>query len=210
MGSKEHVGIENKGPEWYRWDGGWYETNGDKTRYCVWTLNEDSMVLDIGAYHGDWIKRIADKYGCFVYGFEPAPKAFGLAEKTLSGYAKVCLYNFALGKKNGIFPLGDAERSGASFYKNTSPVIQVPMKDVVEVLEEQHIDHIDLTSINIEGGEFDLLPYIIDVGLVHSTDRFMIQWHHILRDASIQEKLAQTHKMLWNHGTWEAWGKRGL
>ena len=200
-------------PSWYRWDGGWYEADGDRTRYCSWTLNEGSVVMDIGAYHGDWSKRMADRYGCTVYAFEPAPRAFGIAEEALRGYDKVHLYNFALGEGNKTFSLGDADRDGAGLHKNTPPIIKAKMRDIVEVFKEQHIEHVDLISVNIEGGEFYLFPYIISTGLVNIISRFMIQWHHVFNNAGnemigIQEELAKTHRMRWNHGTWETWERK--
>jgi len=206
------IRIKGK-PLWYRWDGGWYEAEGDKTRYCSWPLDRNSVVIDIGAYHGDWSKRMADRYDCTIHSFEPAPMAFEMAAKVLGGYSKVHLYNFALGEENKTFSLGDAHRDGAGLHKNTPPVIEAKMRDMVEVFRDQHIDHVDLVSVNIEGGEFYLFPYIISTGLVNIISRFMIQWHHIFNTAGremicIQEGLAKTHRMRWNHGSWEAWERK--
>jgi len=42
----------------------------------------------------------------------------------------------------------------------------------------------------------------------------MIQWHwrqdeDAERQTVLQGKIAATHKMLWNHGVWEAWHLKG-
>lgn len=201
---------------WYRWDGGWYEKNGDHTRYCVWDdLGDGAIVFDVGAYEGAWTKRMAQKYPAYrIYAFEPAPRAFKVAEERLAGLGNIKLYNFGLSNTAGTFTLYDALRDGATFLPNDhKDTVEAEIKNVRDFIESEKIECIKLMSINIEGGEFELLQYLIGVKLIHRVERLMIQWHAPTRNAhviqvNIQNTIAKTHEMLWNHGAWEAWRLR--
>ena len=108
---------------WYRWDGGWYEVNGDKTRYCVWDdMGDGAVIFDVGAYEGAWTKRMATRYPTSqIYAFEPAPRAFGVAKERLAGIGNIKLYNFGLSEISGTLTLYDALRDGATFFENGHP-----------------------------------------------------------------------------------------
>lgn len=51
------------------------------------------------------------------------------------------------------------------------------IRDYAIVAEELEIDHIDLMIMNIEGYEFELLPYLMELGLLENIDRLIIQFH---------------------------------
>jgi FkbM family methyltransferase len=201
---------------WYRWDGGWYEVDGDKTRYCVWDdLGDGAIVFDVGAYEGAWTKRMAVKYPtCQLYAFEPAPRAFGVAKERLAGLDNISLYNFGLSETAGTFTLYDALRDGATFFPNGhEDTVEAEIRNVRDFMESEDIKCVSLMSINIEGGEFELLLYLIEAELICNVERLMIQWHAPTKNAcvaqtDIQNTLAKTHEMLWNHGAWEAWRLR--
>ena len=81
--------------------------------------------------------------------------------------------------------------------------------------QENKIRKVDLMAINIEGAEFQLLPYLIKTGLIANVKNLMIQWHADLTklDAEmevwkIREMLVPTHKMTWNLAAWECWTRK--
>lgn len=203
-------------PTWYRWDGGWYESDAENTRYATWdNFGNGAIVFDVGAYEGEWSRRMADKYADYrLFAFEPAPRAFEVARKRLSAYENVSLYNFGLGVTSGTFRLYDHQRDAATFVQIGGSAIDAEIVSIGEFMNQENIDRIALMAVNIEGGEFELLPHLIDSRLVRRVERFMIQWHSVVVDSrerqfAIQDALARTHKMLWNHGAWEAWHLRG-
>jgi FkbM family methyltransferase len=199
-------------PEWYRWDGGWYENDCENTRYTVWDgLGDNAIVFDVGGYEGEWTSRMIAKYpGYRYYAFEPAPRAFEVMRKRLSELENVNLYNFGLGVTSGKFRLYDAQRDAATFVPIGGVGIDAEIRNIGDFMESESVECVDLMSVNIEGGEFELLPYLIGSRLIQKVRRFMIQWHSVVVDArrtqvAIQDALARTHEMLWNHGAWEAW-----
>jgi len=208
-------------PEWYVWSGGWYECDGENTRYCVWDeLAPGDVVFDVGSYEGEWISRMVKKYpGCVYHGFEPAVRAYNVAKGRLGKFENVHLHNFGLGVTSGTFKLYDDQRDGASFIPGGKYGGQTgrdaEIVNVREFIEREKIERIALAAINIEGMEFELLPYVIGSGLIRRIERIMLQWHSVVENANaiqvgIQGALAKTHEMTWNHGAWEAWHLRSL
>jgi len=182
--------MKLKDQPWYRWDGGWYENDGENTRYCVWDdLGDGAVVFDIGSYEGEWINRMVDKYPSYqYYGFEPAPRAFEVARKRLA-------------------------EDAATFLQIGGAAIDAEMMNIREFMESEVFECVELAVINVEGGEFELLPYLTNSCLIRQFKRLMIQWHYVVPNAGkiremIMSALAKTHEMTWNHGTWEAWHLR--
>jgi len=210
---KERVSTDR--PDWYVWTGGWYEMQGDSQYYCVWpSLDEDSIVFEAGGYEGAWAKRIADAYDPTIHSFEPAPRAHKMAVDKLVSYPKVHLHLYGLGATNETLPLGDSDRDGASFLKpDERPFVMAEKRCFGDVMDELGVEHIDLFSINIEGGEYELLPYLTKTRRIKQIDRLMIQWHapgteDVMVQMGVQERIAETHRMTWNLGAWEAWEKK--
>lgn len=198
-------------PSWWVWTGGWYELNGENTYYINWPLTPESIVLDIGAYEGGTTLRFATRYKCKIYAFEPSPRAYQVAKERLKDLSTVTLLPYGLGVRDGTFPLGDSDRDGASFRKLIEkPIVQAEMREICKALITLGILDVDLAIINIEGSEYELMALIVKCKLVSYIKRFMIQWHFYTpeyqeQQLRIQTQLAQTHRMLWNLGAWEAW-----
>ena len=86
------------------------------------------------------------------------------------------------------------------------------MKDVKKVITSP----IDLISINIEGGEYNLLSEMIKSDAIKNCRIVQIQFHNIhsgcetLRD-NIREKLKEAHHEVYNYPfVWECWSKNSL
>ena len=66
-------------------------------RYDYPDLHKDSVVVDAGAYQGNWSKVIHEKYGCIVLAFEPVKAFFDTACETCKAYRRINLFHCALG-----------------------------------------------------------------------------------------------------------------
>ena len=78
------------------------------------------------------------------------------------------------------------------------------------------ISHCHLLKMNIEGGEYEVLPRLIETGLILAVDNLQIQFHPIDsqspgRMKAIQLALEKTHELTWRYQwVWENWKRRGL
>jgi hypothetical protein len=70
-------------------------------------------------------------------------------------------------------------------------------------------------KINIEGGEYELLPRMIESGIIDKIKLLQIQFHEISEDSlsqmnKIREKLKSTHNQVFAYPfVWECWINKG-
>lgn len=178
-------------------------------------LSSESLVLDVGVYHGHFAAWYRARWDCTVLGFEPAAGFFAQSSQRFATDPRVTIHNYGLGARNGKLPLA-IQSDGTSFYfEQASQVEAAEMRDVVEVFGELGLARVDLCKINIEGGEYELLPRMLDAGLVERVRFFQVQYHSncgspegptAARDG-IRERLSKTHREQWcvNGGQWESW-----
>jgi FkbM family methyltransferase len=199
---------------WLRHDGGWVE---NQDIVYQWDLDSFSVVFEIGGYEGAWADEIASRFNPFIWWFEPNPGAYQRAKGRIAHHPRIKMYNMGLGDRDGVFTLGGGDRDGASFTRSDEPV-QAQMIDIAPFLQSNGIQRIDLMQINIEGGEFLLLPYLINSGIIQRIKWLQIQWHVDWNEPTgiqgvgirdrIRYKMTDTHEMLWNIHAWEAWQRK--
>lgn len=179
-------------------------------------LSDQALVLDAGAFRGDFIDWCRKRWDCRVVAFEPcATFADGVARR-FAGDGKVQLRRYGLSGKTEQATLsvrGDATSVFAT--SPEAPTEVIALRDVVEVFGDPAMRAIDLFKINIEGGEYPLLDRMIETGLVARVRYFQIQFHGFgsadpgaARD-KIRAALGATHREEWcvNGGQWESWAR---
>lgn len=190
----------------------WFDDNGDDTLRLNYPLNQSSIVIDIGGYIGDYAEAINNKYGCQVLLFEPVPEFYDKCLKRFKDNPSISCYNYGLSSKTDTLEI-ELDANSSSFIKKNlgknSQLVQV--RSILEVFEELKLDQIDLIKINIEGGEYDLLPEIISSGIVKKVKYLQIQFHTFANNAveyrlQILDLLSKTHHQMWNYEfIWESW-----
>lgn len=87
----------------------------------------------------------------------------------------------------------------------------IQLKSIVEFIENNRIHKIDLIKINIEGGEFDLLPSLLDHEIITKVDNLQIQFHEFIENSetkrnNIRKQLEKTHELTYDYYfIWENW-----
>jgi FkbM family methyltransferase len=192
----------------------WFKDEGDKNLRLTYPLTSKSIIFDVGGFEGDFAADIHNKYGCFVYVFEPINKYYLHCLNRFRGNNMIKCFNYGLSNENGSFLIG-VDNDGSSLIKNTSSNSElVSIKSFSDEITSLNVVHIDLLKINIEGSEFILLPHIISNDLMSKIKHLQIQFHtffpnaKILRD-EIREKLGETHVEEWNYPfVWESWKRK--
>lgn len=190
-------------------DGDWKSKVQEEVLWDWPDIDENSIIFEVGGYGGAFTEQMIQRYQPHIYFFEPSPRALEFAKQRLGNYPKIAMYNFGLGDKNGTFAFGNDAQLGGSFLTKAGPVIQAEMVDIAEFIAEYNIQHIDMMQVNIEGGEYYLLPYLINTGIIKTIRRLLIHWHtnpdlHSYGD-TIRTKLYETHHMTrsWVFEAWE-------
>jgi len=187
----------------------WNEIDGDNTCRINYDLNESSVVFDIGAYKGEFAKKIHKKYGSKIYCFEPIKKFCRIIESRNRDFR---VYNFGLGGSTRSQEIYMMDNATSIFnYAEVHKYTTIQIMDIEEVIRSLDINHVDLMKINIEGAEYELLNRIIEKDIVSKISNIQIQFHLFVDNAisereKIQEKLQKTHKLTYNYDfIWENW-----
>lgn len=177
-------------------------------------LTPDSVVFDVGGYDGNWPARLINYKG-FVsnyFIFEPMPKFYGWLTNRFKD-PKIHVFNYGLSGSNYKTEFREnVDRSGA--FCNQGPFYPVELRDIADVIPTLSINKIDLFVSNCEGGEYSLLPRLVESGLISLIDNLMVQFHavgpeHEEKRQAIIYALSSTHKQTleWPFN-WDVWKKR--
>jgi hypothetical protein len=165
----------------------WQANDLEPMRYD-YDIKPGDIVLDIGSYQREWGKVFEEK-GCNVEYFD-------------------ALDNRAAWKCDG-----ELMMAGAYYYTSMYGKQNASYKcvDIAPYLQKE----IALVKINIEGGEYELIEYIISKGLHENIINLQVQFHLIDgKDCEamykvISDLLKETHKLIWRYPfCWESWQRK--
>lgn len=190
----------------------WFKDKGDSVLRLDYPLNPNSIVVDLGGYHGDFAYAINQRYGCKVYVFEPMPSYFELCASRFHNNPNIHNFCYGLAAKAGWFDISDSD-DASSFIRTKIGLntVKAELRQVVDVFRELGLDRIDLLKINIEGGEYDILQSLIDSGFIEKVGFIQVQFHDFFPDAAVRrdqicQQFARTHRQMWNYTfVWESW-----
>jgi FkbM family methyltransferase len=188
----------------------WLTHNGDNTLRLDYDLNKQSVVFDLGGYHGQWSSDIYSKYLCTIFIFEPYVPYFDLIKTRFEKNSDINVFDFGLASKNQEIEIY-FDQDSTSIIKKTSKGSRIKLNSFLSFVQDRNIGFIDLIKINIEGAEFDLLEHICDSGFQSNIKNLQIQFHDFFPDSDskvklIRERLSETHKPTFIFDfVWENW-----
>ena len=191
----------------------WKEDGGDTgLRYNhEGLLNENSIVFDLGGYHGEFSDLINKKYGSKVYVFEIVPECLSIMENLFKDRKdKVIICPFGLNDKDVTLSF-EGSGPGAKLGEAGDNQHQAFLKSIKAFLDENQIKQVDLIKINIVGAEYPLLEYLFETGLIRVFKKIQVQFHDFDDDClekllRMNRKLAETHQnTLCYPFVWEEW-----
>jgi len=173
----------------------WWAIDGNNTVAITYPLNENSVVIDLGGYHGMWAAQIIEKYNPYMVLVEPIPEFYGHLSNKFKGNPKVKLLNYGISTNSHQGKLFLSADGTSKYIQNSRP-IDVNFITITEVLKEVDKDQIDLIQINIEGEEYSLLEQMLDMGTIKKFSNIQIQYHTFFEDAmerreKIQERMSE-------------------
>ena len=193
-------------------------TNGRQKLFEHDNINENSIVMEIGGYYGDFTAEIAARYNPYIYVFEPITAFFSIIEKRFEKNKKITLWKIGLNDFTALHEIS-INNDGSSLYKKRKKeeTETIQIKDIVEWFDENDIKSVDLMQINIEGGEYSLLERLIESGYVCKIKHIQVQFHSQYHKNAeelmlkIQNKLSKTHNLDFQYKfIWENWILKNL
>jgi FkbM family methyltransferase len=181
-------------------------------------LDEHSVVLDVGAYVGDWSQAVSERYSPRIFAFEPNPHSFKLLEEKAAIFPGLFPQFYGLGDRTEDLTIS-IRGLGSSLFESRdvdreSSRASARVVDIDEAWKNLGLDRVDFMKINIEGAEFPLLERMIECKLLDRVDSYLIQFHEwhpgaYRRRNRIRRELLKTHKLEWDyHFVWEKWSRR--
>ncbi|MGI9601104.1 MAG: FkbM family methyltransferase [Acidimicrobiales bacterium] len=178
-------------------------------------LAEGAVVVDVGAYTGEWAAPMAERHDVEIHAFEPAEDGLAELTETLGSDPHVHIHPYGLAERDFSSTMA-LNGPGSSIYEDDglygSQTAEI--RDVVPVFDQLGLTHIDLLKSNIEGAEYDLFDRLLDAAWLPRIDRVLVQFHEwhpwaYWRRARIRRRLKQTHDQVWNYDfVWEYWRRK--
>lgn len=193
-----------------------FRNDGAQARLTEFSdLEAGSVVIDFGGFEGTWTDAVLSAQPeARVHVFEPHPGYAAALRDKFADRPNVTIHEAAMGREAGTLSLsdaGDASSAVAAHERSFS----APVIAARTFFDDQGIDRVQLAKINIEGGEYELLPALIEAGLIGRVARLMVQFHLFQPDdralrSEIVGRLSETHEPGWSYPfVWEEWRLRG-
>lgn len=192
----------------------WFKDDGDNTLRLDYNLTKDSIVFDVGGFEGKFSEDIYNKYQSNIFIFEPVASFYSQIEYRFLNNDKIHKYNFGLSDINRTINISLSNDASSIYGKSSDYLEEIELKSIVEFINNNNIKKIDLMKINIEGGEFDLLPSLIEQEIIKNIDNIQIQFHTFVDNAefkrdNIRKELSKTHKLTYDYYfIWENWKRK--
>ncbi|MBC7429402.1 MAG: FkbM family methyltransferase [Bacteriovorax sp.] len=190
----------------------WNRDDGDNSLRYDYPLNKDSIVFDAGGYKGDFAAEISSRFQSKVFVFEPVEKFYLYSKKRFANNPSISIFQYGVGAKDETLSIQEDEnKTQMKASNNQKSVIHVQLKNIESVIKELQIPQLDLFKINIEGGEYELLEKVYEMGFMGKVKDFQIQFHDFIpgadeKRASVTDKLKKTHFCKWSYDyIWENW-----
>ena len=193
----------------------WFSDSGDVYRRLNYPeMDNNSLVMDLGGYIGNFTEAIYSRYNCKVMVFEPVNRYYNICNYKFENNDKIEVYKYGLSgvdQKCTISVTGDISSTFVNIESDCEKEI-ITIKSIGDFFEENSIEKVDLIKINIEGGEYDLLDYLIsNPEILKKIKNIQVQYHifiddHEKRRSLINSELEKTHERTWNYEwVWENW-----
>ena len=195
----------------------WHADGGDYEFRFNYDLNDQSIVLDLGGYEGQWASDLFARYRCLIYVFEPVSSFANRISKRFAKNEKIQVFQYGLGevsRSEEICIAGD----GSSMFRKSQNKETIEIVDINGWIENNlnNDKSIDLMKINVEGGEYELLDRLIETHLVDRIKNIQVQFHQVMPDSvahmeRIQSQLMKTHKPTYQYTfVWENWKQKSI
>lgn len=170
-------------------------------------ITPTSLVIDFGAYEGEFIEDIRKLYGCKIIAYEPTPERANVLLSRYSHDPNIAIHPLAVSYRNGPLTLYEASDRTGEYAQGVE--VQVQGIDASEAI----LGPVDLLKVNIEGSEYDVIDRLYVAGKLPMVHHLQVQFHpwpadYEERYARITDRLRESHSLQWRAPfIWESWSR---
>lgn len=192
----------------------WNLRNGDSILTLNYPLKDNSIVVDVGAYKGEFIEKLIEKHEPTIHALEPIKEFSNYLENKFKNNPNIIIHNFGLFDETKVVKISNLGAGSSIFArKEGSGEQNISLKSMKQFVIDEKIKEIDLLYLNIEGSEYRLLNHIIETGLIQNVKHLQVQFHNFIENAKyerkkIRKELRKTHYCVFNYPfIWERWDR---
>jgi FkbM family methyltransferase len=194
-------------------------------------LTNSSIVFDIAANTGVWAEQLYNKYKPQMYCFEPQKFPYSVLSTKFGSNPDFHLFPYGVGARDRKFVLYTTNKLGNDASEFLEPkrrrvnkegkvnVEICNIKEFMQFTKDTNINHINLMALNCEGGEYEILEYLIEKDYIKNIYCFLISFHTPPdgvkisncdeRTKNIRDNLSKTHVCEWDYPMmWEKWVRK--
>lgn len=180
--------------------------NGDYEKEPSCVVEENDVVLDIGANKGFFALNSLQKGAKKVYCVEPVEDSYNQINKLLNAFSNIEVHNKAIGEKDGTLKMYvDSEASATNcvvshgdFFggqKNEVEVESININTLINDIDSK----INFMKVDCEGSELELFKTITDENL-KNIDKIVVEIHGEDIGNFVYNKLVNTNFEVYKHG----------
>jgi len=182
----------------------WYGHANAGFFVCPDLVPENAIVYSIGTGMDISFDQVMlERHNCRVYAFDPTPKSIDwVSQQELP--TSFTFIPLGIGDKNetAVFflPENDDYVSGSTVgnaHVDQSKRIEVELRTLRTLADEQGHQHIDVLKMDIEGSEYQVIPDILDSGM--PIGQILVEFHHRMIDGG-DAKTRAVVALLRKHG----------
>jgi FkbM family methyltransferase len=148
--------------------------------FCADRLDAQSVVVDLGAYSGEFSTEMSRRFGCLCYAVEASPQLF----HRIDAGGLVKKFNYAIANNDGpvrLFISDNPEESSIEMPSEAANHSIIVKGITLEAfLEAKEIKSIDLLKVDIEGAEIQLFASMSNE-LIQSIRQITVEFHDFMR-----------------------------
>jgi FkbM family methyltransferase len=160
----------------------WEYDNGDFTKILDYPLDENSQVIELGGYIGEWTEKLVNKFNPKLLIIEPIPKFVKILKNKFKDNFNVTIDNSAISTSNKIIQLHVMESSTSESIKVSNNKVKANAYNIEHFVEKYNLNKIDLIQVNIECEEYPLLLHWITTDFLKNVRFIQIQFHTFCDD----------------------------
>jgi FkbM family methyltransferase len=173
-------------------------------------VSQDGVILDIGAYTGDWIAGL-DEYTDLgeAHLFEPVSVHLNTLQDRFEDDDRIHLHDYGVDGSTHTAEIAVLDNS-SSVYSESNKTEIIELRSASQIVD-QFGPKIDIVKINVEGSEYNILLDLIESGKIRNINTLVVQFHKNVEDYNkkrdyISKSLKKTHtKKIDYPYVWEVW-----
>lgn len=157
----------------------WNKDNGNEFLVANYPLDENSWVIELGGYKGEWTNKIVGKYKSNILVVEPIAEFCKSINEIHGQNPKVRIENNGISTEERTTKLSFNGDASSEYLEPTDEKREIKCYTLEQYLIKYNIQKVDLMQVNIEGEEYPLFEEWLKRDILKNFNYIQIQFHRV-------------------------------